>query len=79
MLSCSGVLMPKRTDTIVLSVWTDSMSIYMHIYMYTLIKYVNTNVHTYGTYIYTAYTITHTVMILITYICIMKVRSRCLD
>ena len=35
MLSCSGVLMPKRTDTIVLSVWTDSMSIYMHIYIYT--------------------------------------------
>ena len=44
----------------------------MYIYTHP-IRYVNTNVHTYGTCIYTAHTIIHTVMILITYICIMKV------
>ena len=31
--SCSDVLMPNRTDTILLSDWTESMSIYMHIHI----------------------------------------------
>ena len=46
------------------SVWTDSMSICMQIYIYTRNQVHKSNVHAYGMYIYTAYTIIYGVLIL---------------
>ena len=46
------------------SVWTDSMSICMQIYIYTRNQVHKSNVHAYSMYIYTAYTIIYGVLIL---------------